>query len=394
MKNEKNQQLESEDILNNNEEIISDAESITDEKIVVFSRDWTIETMVNQIDQGNIDLDPEFQRRNAWKDEKKSKLIESYILDLPVPEIVLAENPKKPKAFIIIDGKQRLLSIIGYINPKKYPYWKDAQLQTLRSRSDLNGISYQQMNENPKYTDDVRLLLNSDIRCTVISNFKRNDILYDIFYRLNTGSVPLSTQELRQVLNKGPFAKYLLDITKELNPLHVAMGLEEPDPRLYDVEFILRFIVFKIFGYEYTGNLKKFLDEFMGTINDEWDKYKDNVQVIVDSIYCALENLKLIFDETEIGRRYSNNKYFPKYNKVILEAQLFYFSKIERKRLTKRKNLNFKKEYEKLCANKDFLQAISGSTKDIAKYRSRYISMRNIINSTYNLDLTEIIVKE
>src|SRR6266480_1757166 len=90
--------------------------------LVIYSRDWTIETINNQIVQGNVDLNPKFQRRNAWTDDRRSKLIESLIIGLPVPEIVLAEHPVKQKSFIVIDGKQRLLTIAGFIDPT-IAYW-------------------------------------------------------------------------------------------------------------------------------------------------------------------------------------------------------------------------------------------------------------------------------
>src|SRR5437764_436271 len=112
--------------------------------LVVYSRDWTIETINNQIEQKNIDLNPEFQRRNAWTDDKRSRLIESLIIGIPVPEIVLAEHPKKKKSFIVIDGKQRLLTIAGYIDPK-IPYWKRPKLGKLVIRKDLNGVSYSKL---------------------------------------------------------------------------------------------------------------------------------------------------------------------------------------------------------------------------------------------------------
>jgi len=79
--------------------------------IIVASRDWTVETIVRQIEQENIDLDPAFQRRNAWRDHRRSRLIESFVLGFPVPQLVLAENPRRRGTFIVIDGKQRLLTI-------------------------------------------------------------------------------------------------------------------------------------------------------------------------------------------------------------------------------------------------------------------------------------------
>ena len=98
-------------------------------------------------------------------------------------------------------------------------------------RKDLNGISYNKLSSTI-YSEDLRQFLNADIRCTIIASYASEDILYDIFYRLNAGSAPLSTQELRQVFNKGLFADYLIKITNKLQPIHKILGLDEPDPRI------------------------------------------------------------------------------------------------------------------------------------------------------------------
>jgi len=79
-------------------------------KAVVSSTDWTAETTIAQLAKGNISLDPIFQRRDAWTQSGKSKFIESIIW-LPIPQVVLAESPEKKGAFIVIDGKQRLLTL-------------------------------------------------------------------------------------------------------------------------------------------------------------------------------------------------------------------------------------------------------------------------------------------
>lgn len=85
------------EIIESNQDIISD-DPVTKEDIenlVIYSRDWTIETIISQIESGNIDLNPAFQRRNVWENDKRSKLIESFIVGYPVPEVVLAEIPGK-----------------------------------------------------------------------------------------------------------------------------------------------------------------------------------------------------------------------------------------------------------------------------------------------------------
>lgn len=381
------------DIETSNEEIFEDIPPIEGERIVVYSRDWTIETIFNQIELGNIDLNPKFQRRNAWKDDKKSRLIESFLLGLPVPQIVLAEDKAKLKSFIVIDGKQRLITIAGFMDPIKYNYWKNNQLSNLKSRADLNGVSYQNFKTTERYSNEYRSFLNSDIRCTIISNYSSIDVLYDVFYRLNTGSVTLSTQELRQVLHKGPFADYLYEITTELQPIHEVIGLTEPDPRLYDMEFLLRFISLYFFGKEYKGNLKAFLDNSMGIITKSWDKYQNELRDLYTKINEAITKLHKVFGKKNVGKRYSKQKYTG-FNKAIFEVQLFYFIQIPNKIMTLSRNKHFKAKFENLSTNDtEFNDTITASTKDVAKYRKRYDAIKNLVNEVYNLNLRNTILR-
>src|SRR5690606_38118167 len=84
------------------------------ENSVIWGTDWTTETIVNQLKKGNIDLNPKFQRRNAWSQINKSRFIESLILGLPIPQIILAEKKDLKGSYIVIDGKQRLLTIRSF----------------------------------------------------------------------------------------------------------------------------------------------------------------------------------------------------------------------------------------------------------------------------------------
>src|SRR4051812_41918067 len=81
---------------------------------VVTGTDWTTETVVSQLKKGNIQLTPRFQRRDAWKKDRKSRFIESLIVGLPIPQIVLAESKSERGKFIVLDGKQRLLALLQF----------------------------------------------------------------------------------------------------------------------------------------------------------------------------------------------------------------------------------------------------------------------------------------
>ena len=250
--------------------------------INIYARDWTANTFMSQIEQGNVDLNPEFQRRNAWDDNRRSRLIESLIYGLPVPEIVLAERTDEKKKFIVIDGKQRLLTIAGFCMPEKYNIWKKPKLQGLKNNKLLNGKAYNDfINDMEEYK---RMLDNALLRCAIIINYKSEDVLFDIFYRLNSGSVPLTTQELRQALIRGGFSTFLIQKTDDDNVLRKVLNLESAHRRLVDVEILLRLISFNFFWKEYNGNLKYFLDDSMKSINKDWNTYQNEVEYFVDNI--------------------------------------------------------------------------------------------------------------
>lgn len=370
-----------------NDELEEDVSIEGVESLVVYSRDWTVETILRQIEQDNIDLNPGFQRRNAWNDNKRSKLIESLIIGVPVPEIVLAEDKTKRKSFIVIDGKQRLLALAGFQNPEKYNSWERAKLKGLNTRKDLNSDSFLEIE---KKIDEYRQLMNADIRCTVISNYKSNGVLYDIFYRLNTGSVPLSSQELRQVLNRGPFADFLITSTNRLLPLHEILNLKGPDNRLRDAEIILRYISFSIFGSVYRGNLSLFLDESMASINENWNEYEPRIQTLFDKFNSATESLTQIF-EKKVGRKFSKGSWENRFNRALFEVEVYYFGMIAPELLTGIDNQHVLTQFEAFCSiSPDFLDSIETSTKNLDRYRNRYQLFQGFVNDTFNITINQV----
>ena len=331
----------------------------------VYSRDWTIETIYSQIQQGNIDLDPKFQRRNAWNDDKKTRLIESLITGMPVPEIVFAEHPEKKRSFIVIDGKQRLLTIAGFINPE-IGYWRKPALigKELTLRHDLDGLTFNQMENDPTYENELRAFQNADVRCTVVDSADQSwDIFYNIFYRLNTGSVPLSSQELRQVLNKGPFADYLMDITDKSEPIHRVLRCKVPDPRLRDAELILRFMAFVIFSSEYRGNLRRFLDDKMKHITEHWKEYRGRVEQVYSDLNLAIAKLEEILGSESVGRIYPPSKWGGTLNKTLFEVEAYYFMQLDDKD-TNGKEARFKAELERFCGENASFQRINSDSYD------------------------------
>lgn len=374
-----------------NDEIIEDISTEGESDLIVYSRDWTIATILNQIEQENIDLNPKFQRRNAWNDSRRSKLIESLIAGLPVPEIVLAEDPNKKKAFIVIDGKQRLLTVAGFVDPT-ISYWSRARLKDLRLRNDLNKKTYQQLKDDTGLVDEYREFMNADVRCTIISNFKSDDALYDIFYRLNTGSVPLSTQELRQVLNKGAFADFLVQVTNTPQPIHSVLGLAGPDTRLKDVEIVLRFIAIVLFGDQYKGNLKKFLDEAMKSVTNNWSNARSEVEQVYDDLNKAIENLRKVLGTNLIGRKFVDGAWESRFNRVLFEVEAFYFRLIPTSKVAGGKQ-KFITGLQRLFDDSEFRASVEATTKTNDRYELRFKRFQTLVNRSFGTAINEIPIK-
>lgn len=348
--------------------------------LVVASRDWTVETIARQIAQENIDLNPKFQRRNAWNDSKRSGLIESLIWGVPVPQIVLAEDPARPRSFIVIDGKQRLLTIAGFLNPE-IKYWDKPVLKGLNVMTELNGCSAKELETKGRFGDYYRRLMNADIRCTVLSNYSDPDILYDIFYRINTGSVRLGTQELRQVLHRGWFADFLVDKTNTVQPIHLVLGLNEPDVRLADVEIVLRCLAMGLFGGEYHGNLKQFLDSSMQLITETFDPAR--IEAEYGLFNEGIENLNIVFPYNQIGRKLTNGKFERRFNRVLFEVEDYFFKYLSASIVARRKN-KFLECFERLVdGDRQFRSSIETTTKSTENTRNRYLKFQKLIKEVF-----------
>ena len=352
--------------------------------LIVYSRDWTVATILNQIEQGNIDLNPGFQRRNAWNDTKRSRLIESILIGYPIPEIVLAESKGKRNSFIVIDGKQRLLTIAGYKDNEKYKYWDRRNPKTADLKSKYNALSYDDLSSD---TELLRIFENSALRCTVISNYHSENSLYDIFYRLNAGSTKLSSQELRQALNKGKFSEFLLQVTDEDNILRNVMNIKEPDKRLRDVEVLLRCMSFLEYASDYKGNLLQFLDNKTKVFNERWNSDQEYIETLKNRVFEAVKKLVDVFgNNNKVGRKYKNGELNTKFNRVLLEVLVFFFDKIGYGKLTIDNNSKFKDLYIKLFEEDfDFQATIDGSTKNMENYKIRYSRIQDIVSEAYGI---------
>ncbi|MBY2965552.1 DUF262 domain-containing protein [Rhizobium leguminosarum] len=189
---------------------------------------------------------PEFQRGYVWTRTQASRLIESLIIQCPIPVVYFSQAPSNN--LIVIDGNQRLMSIKLFLN--------DAfELQGLTTYPELNGYTWAQL--DPRFRDHIN---NRTIRCITILKDTHPQIKFDVFERLNTGSVKLNSQELRHGVNHGSLMREVDALVKD-ETWKSLTGIKS-DKRMKGAELVLRYFAFRHSRHSYSKPLSGFLDTF------------------------------------------------------------------------------------------------------------------------------------
>ncbi|WP_018436853.1 DUF262 domain-containing protein [Paraburkholderia atlantica] len=327
---------------------------------VVSDTDWTTETILSQLKKKNILLDPAFQRRDAWTDERKSRFIESLFLGLPIPQLVFAENKNSRGKYIVIDGKQRLLSLVRFALDEDKPL----RLKGLELRNDLNGKTLADLRNQGEYLDDLAAFENQSIRTTIVRNWEREEVLYFIFHRLNSGSVPLSPQELRHALHPGPFIDFAFAFSEASTGLVRLLGRDgKPDFRMRDVEIFIRYVGLMLYVNDYSGDLKRFLDLTTLRLNDSWGEKKQKVEKAAVALDKAIDTTFEVFGEGAF-RKWTGSGYERRFNRAVFDIMTFTLSRTTLRREALSRPTVVVDTFKELCDdNEDFRRALETTTK-------------------------------
>ncbi len=225
-------------------------------RLVFQSSDLSFESIANMVEAGAIDIEPKYQRRERWDIKKQSALIESFVLNVPIPPIYLAED--EYGRYSVIDGKQRITAIYKFIK-------KSLKIEHLEKCDQLNHFTYEQLPLSLKNALQIRPFLR------VIILLKQSDpsLKYEVFNRLNTGGDNLLPQEIRNSLYEGEFNDLLMELSHN-NFLRKQLVSSENYQKstiykeMQDVEYVLRFFTIKQFWTSFpSNNMQLAMSDFM-----------------------------------------------------------------------------------------------------------------------------------
>jgi uncharacterized protein with ParB-like and HNH nuclease domain len=294
---------------------------------------------------------PHFQRRYVWTQVQASKLIESFLLGLPVPPVFLYTEQKEG-SLLVVDGQQRLRSVQfffdGHFGDESEGTRPPFRLAGLHENSRYGNKTYRDLEDTDP--EAFNKLNDAVLRSFVVKQLNPRDhtSIFHIFERLNTGGTFLQGQEIRNCIYPGPFNDLLHDLNSF--PLwRELFGKKQRDKRQRDVELILRFFALHFNRRRYEKPMKEFLNKYMAANQD--------------LPAASRKEFKELFRNT-VERVHSNLGSKPFHVRTGLNAAVYDSVFIAFASNPGKKPAHAKQHFEKLIHDEDYMEAVSFGTTD------------------------------
>lgn len=322
-------------------------------KVVTQSYDLSVQTLTDQWNGNSLVL-PDIQREYVWDNPRASKLVESLLLNIPIPVLYFAETDDAK--WEIFDGHQRIRSVVRYLN-------NEFRLSGLSVLSDLNRLPFHRLPDR-----EQRFLKTRMMRAVVISTDSHPSMKFEIFERLNTGAIILNAQELRNSLYRGSFNDLLHDLVAD-DEFRDCVGTTKPRRRMADEEFLLRFFALRAGLKGYRPPLKKFLNDYMLEHQQAGKAALDRHRRLFHS---TIGRVHSVFDQNAFkptDRKGIATERAP--NRALFDAQMLAFSWASSKTDFGAKRKQIIRRFASLYADEDFMDTISLATGDRSRTLAR-----------------------
>ena len=331
-------------------------------------------SLIEQLENDEIDLQPAFQRAaDVWDNVKKSRLIESILLGLPLPSFYFSEDPVSQK-LSIIDGLQRICAIRDFVLKEDEPL----KLEGLQFLKNFEGLTFSQLaRPEVKRIKSLKITMNTLRKGTPL------DVKYIIFQRVNTAGEPLTPQEMRHALNQGPAAIFIKELAN-MESFKKATNFSVKSKRMQDRDFVNRFVAFFIGYQDYMGDLDMFLNDKMGELNKMTPAQRNDIRVSFDK---AMECCYEIFKKDTFRKRYKiTDKRKPISKSVYdtLSVNIAWLSDEEQHLLLKNAEA-FKAGMIRLFNDEKFNFSISTGTGQKYNVEQRFTMVKSLIKEIISL---------
>ena len=331
------------------------------ERIRVHTKHFSLRQVVDMIQEGDIDLAPDFQRLYVWKDWQKCSLIESVLLGIPLPTFYFNEDIGGKMQ--VVDGLQRLTTIFDFVRKGVFT------LGGLDYLSDLNGAGYAQLSPTFK-----RRISNTQLVVHVIDPQTPYRVKFDIFRRINTGGSPLSAQEIRHCMSRDRSRDLLRRLSNSDSFIRATGGSLVNHIRMADREAVLRFCAFSILGIDGYGSsgLDAFLSRATESLDEPTNLTDQDLSALEARFHSAMHNAHAVFGSHAFRKWPLGNERGNPINRALLEVWAVILGQYDEELVIARAAELALAARKLMTEDLDFLDAISQGTGDPARVRLRF----------------------
>lgn len=344
------------------------------DKIKIEQSNINLGFLIEKLEYDEIDLMPDFQRSvDLWNDTKKSQLIESLLLGLPLPSFYFSVDEKstKPIKWIVVDGLQRLCTFNDFIIKKSLK---------LSSLEFLDTKEYENKTYDKLSSEDKRKISGTKINYYLIERQTPADVKFIIFKRVNTGGLVLTPQEMRHALNQGIPSKFIEELA-ELQEFKQATDYRISSRRMEDRDFANRFVAFYLFGYEsnYNGELDSFLNKGMKELAGKTETERIKIK---ESFRKSMELSYKIFGNYAFRKRYEMESKRSPISKAVFDTISVNFAWLtdEQQMQLLNKKEDLQERLMELFVDNDFNYSISSATGQKSNVEARFEIIKNTLN--------------
>lgn len=332
-----------------------EATPIRDRKVITQPYDLAIDAIVGQVKSGVLFLRPlsdrpKFQRQYVWPDKLASRLVESVLLNVPIPPCYLSEN--EDCELDVIDGQQRIFSLYRFVE-------NQFELRDLEALSELNGLRFFELPSK-----EQRKIRTHTLRCVVITNESHPEIKFDVFERLNTSTMPLNPQELRNCVSRGSLNNLLAELSFGNDWLSIR-GRKAPDKRLADEEIILRYFSFQL---QDLGNYKTPLKNWLNDAARIGRKLPElEIEILKQKWQTALLNALCWFEAGRCFRRPESRSI----NRALFDLVMMTATGVDND-VADAKRDQFRNAFDEIMSDEDFQDLISRAVDHKSRTEKRF----------------------
>lgn len=337
------------------------------ESLVTQQSDFSLSAIAEMVRFESIDIAPHYQRRDRWHVEKQSALIESFLLNIPVPPVYLSED--EYGTYTVIDGKQRITSIYEFLSGK-------FRLKDLKEVPELNGYSFEDLPGQIKRALSIRPFMR------VITLLKQSDpeLKYEVFLRLNTGGEKLKAQEIRNVAFAGPLNDLLFELSENeflKTKLKITSLKSAPYRNMDDLELVLRFFTIHSRWENFGKKISVAMDDFMA------ENQSREVGDLRDLFHYSIQGCQRIWGDYAFQKPL-NNGWREQLIVPLFDAQMVAVSLIDEARILRLeadKDIVIEATRSMYEADPEFHKAVTQATGDSLAIRNRVAKIRHMLET-------------